>query len=100
MSCKHFPPTNQNYCQLHFATHDCSGKTVVDPSYLEERVGSAILSLCVNSYREVCSIYFDYIEYTSLVADVIPSVSNFAANYANELVREIKAIVKEDVEAK
>ena len=39
-------------------------------------------------------------EYTSLVADVIPSVSNFAANYANELVREIKELVKQDVEAK
>ncbi|XP_058806814.1 exosome complex component RRP45 isoform X2 [Phymastichus coffea] len=77
-----------------------NGKTVVDPSYLEERVGSAILSLCVNSYREVCSLFFDYIEYTSLVADVVPSVSNFAANYAYELIKEIKAIVKEDIEAK
>ncbi|OXU17465.1 hypothetical protein TSAR_001604 [Trichomalopsis sarcophagae] len=77
-----------------------NGKTVVDPSYLEERVGAAILTLGINAYREVCSLYFDYIEYTSLVADVIPSVSNFAANYAYELIREIKELVKQDVEAK
>lgn len=80
--------------------NSCSGKTIVDPTYLEERVGAAILTLSVNSYREVCSLNFDYIEYTSLVADVIPSVSNFAANYASELIREIKELVKQDVEAK
>jgi exosome complex component RRP45 len=73
---------------------------VVDPSFLEERVGSAVLTLTVNSYREVCSLYFNYIEYTSLMADVIPVVSNFAANYANELIKEIKEIVKQDIEAK
>ncbi|XP_014211112.1 exosome complex component RRP45 [Copidosoma floridanum] len=77
-----------------------SGKTVVDPSYLEERVGAAIFTLSLNAYREVCSINFDYIEYTSLVADVVPSVSNFAANYASELIREIKELVRQDVEAK
>ena len=54
----------------------------------------------MNAYREVCSLYFDYIEYTCLVADVIPTVSNFAANYAQELIREIKEIVKQDIEAK
>lgn len=56
--------------------------------------------MSINSYREVCSLFFDYIEYTSLVADVVPSVSNFAANYAYELIREIKELVKQDVEAK
>ncbi|XP_011501884.1 PREDICTED: exosome complex component rrp45 [Ceratosolen solmsi marchali] len=77
-----------------------NGKTVVDPTHLEERVGSAILTLTVNSYQEICSLYFDYIEYTSLAADVIPLVTNFAANYASKLVKEIKEVVKQDIEAK
>ncbi|KAL7293866.1 hypothetical protein TKK_0012920 [Trichogramma kaykai] len=77
-----------------------NGKTVVDPSYLEERVGTAIFTLTLNSHREVCSLYFDYMENTALVADVIPSVSTFAANYAYELIREVKELVRQDVEAK
>ena len=77
-----------------------SGYIVIDPTYLEERVGVAQLTMGINSYREVCTLYFDYLTETTLAVDVIPSVSEFAAYYASQLTNMIKEVVQKDVEAR
>ncbi|KAG7191098.1 hypothetical protein KM043_007132 [Ampulex compressa] len=77
-----------------------SGNTIMDPTYIEERVGVAQLTLGVNSYREVCSLNFDYLTKTMTVKDVISAVANYAANYASELIQQIKQTVAKDVEAR
>ncbi|XP_031838093.1 exosome complex component Rrp45 [Nomia melanderi] len=77
-----------------------SGNTIMDPTYLEERVGVAQLTLGINSYREVCSLHFNYLTKTMTVEDVISAVSNYAANYATTLVQQIKEAVASDVEAR
>ncbi|XP_015596977.1 exosome complex component RRP45 [Cephus cinctus] len=76
-----------------------NGNTIMDPTYLEEKVGVAQLTMGINSYRELCSLDFNYLTRTS-VADVIPTISNQAANYAAELVSLIKESVRQDVEAR
>ncbi|KOC71294.1 Exosome complex component RRP45 [Habropoda laboriosa] len=77
-----------------------SGNTVMDPTYIEERVGVAQLTLGINSYRELCSLHFNYLTKTMTVEDVISAVSNYAANYAAKLVQQIKEVVVHDVEAR
>ncbi|XP_076624317.1 exosome complex component Rrp45 isoform X1 [Colletes latitarsis] len=77
-----------------------SGNTIMDPTYLEERVGVAQLTLGINSYREVCSMHFNYLTKTMTVEDVISAVSNYAANYAAELLKQIREAVTYDVEAR
>ncbi|CAK9814824.1 Exosome complex component RRP45 [Anthophora quadrimaculata] len=77
-----------------------SGNTVMDPTYIEERVGVAQLTLGINSYRELCSLHFNYLTKTMTVEDVISAVSNCAANYAAKLVQQIKEVVAYDVEAR
>lgn len=72
----------------------------MDPTYLEERVGVAQLTLGMNSYREVCSLHFNYLTKTMTVEDVIAAVSSYAANYATELVQQIKEAIAYDVEAR
>ena len=82
-----------------FITYE-SGNTILDPTYLEERVGVAQLTLGINSYREVCSLHFNYLMKTMTVQDVISAVSSYAANYAAELIQQIKEAVARDVEAR
>lgn len=77
-----------------------SGNTIMDPTYLEERVGVAQLTLGINSYRELCSLHFNYLTKTMTVEDVISAVSSYAANYAAELIQQIKEAVARDVEAR
>lgn len=77
-----------------------SGHSVIDPTYLEERVGVAQLTMGINSYREICSLHFDYLTETTLAVDVIPTVSNYAAYYAGQLTTMIKETVQRDVEAR
>ncbi|XP_076384944.1 exosome complex component Rrp45 isoform X3 [Megalopta genalis] len=77
-----------------------SGDTIMDPTYLEERVGVAQLTLGMNSYREVCSLHFNYLTKTMTVQDVISAVSHYAANYATTLVQQIREAVTQDVEAR
>ncbi|KAK9299185.1 hypothetical protein QLX08_007697 [Tetragonisca angustula] len=77
-----------------------SGSTVMDPTYLEERVGVAQLTLGINSYRELCSLHFNYLTKTMTVEDVISAVSSYATNYAVQLVQQIKEAVNYDVEAR
>lgn len=77
-----------------------SGNTIMDPTYIEERVGVAELTLGMNSYRELCSLHFDYLTKTMTVEDVISAVSNHAANYATKLVQEIKEAVTKDVQSR
>lgn len=77
-----------------------SGNTIMDPTYIEERVGVAQLTLGINTYREVCSLHFNYLTKTMTVEDVISAVSNYAANYAAQLVKQIKEDVAHDVEAR
>ncbi|XP_076232570.1 exosome complex component Rrp45 [Calliopsis andreniformis] len=77
-----------------------SGNTIMDPTYLEERVGVAQLTLGINSYREVCSLHFNYLTKTMTIEDVIAAVSSYAANYAAELIQQIKEAVLYDVEAR
>lgn len=72
----------------------------MDPTYLEERVGVAQLTLGINSYRELCSLHFNYLTKTMTVQDVISAVSSYAANYAATLVQQIKEAVASDVEAR
>lgn len=72
----------------------------MDPTYLEERVGVAQLTLGINSYRELCSLHFNYLTKTMTVEDVISAVSNYAANYAVQLVQQIKEAVNYDVETR
>lgn len=72
----------------------------MDPTYLEERVGVAQLTLGINSYRELCSLHFNYLTKTMTVEDVISAVSSFATNYALELVQQIKEAVAYDVNAR
>jgi len=66
---------------------------------MEERVGVAELTLGVNSYRELCSLHFDYLTKTT-VEDVISAVSDHAANYATKLVQQIKEAVIKDVQSR
>ncbi|XP_076160074.1 exosome complex component Rrp45 isoform X1 [Ptiloglossa arizonensis] len=77
-----------------------SGNTIMDPTYLEERVGVAQLTLGINSYKEVCSLHFNYLTKTMTVEDVISAVSYYAANYAATLLKQIKEAVIHDVEAR
>lgn len=77
-----------------------SGNTIMDPTYMEEKVGVARLTLGVNSYRELCSLHFDYLTKTTTVEDVISTVSDDAANYASKLVQQIREIVANDVQAR
>ncbi|KAL6436608.1 hypothetical protein ACFW04_004815 [Cataglyphis niger] len=84
---------------ISFITFEC-GKTIMDPTYIEERVGVAELTLGMNSYRELCSLHFDYLTKTMTVEDVISAVSNHAANYATKLVQEIKEAVIKDVQSR
>lgn len=72
----------------------------MDPIYIEERVGVAELTLGMNSYRELCSLHFDYLTKTMKVKDVISAVSSHAANYAETLVRQIKEAVTKDVQSR
>jgi exosome complex component RRP45 len=72
----------------------------MDPTYTEERVGVAQLTLGMNSYRELCSLHFDYLTKTMIIEDVISAVSNDAANYAVTLVQQIKEAVMKDVQAR
>lgn len=72
----------------------------MDPTYTEERVGVAELTLGVNSYRELCSLHFDYLTKTMTIEDVISAVSNHAANYATKLVNQIKDAVIKDVQSR
>lgn len=69
----------------------------MDPTYTEERVGVAELTFGVNSYRELCSLHFDYLMKTMTIEDVISAVSDHAANYATKLVNQIKEAVIKDV---
>ncbi|XP_011646483.1 exosome complex component rrp45 isoform X1 [Pogonomyrmex barbatus] len=77
-----------------------SGHTIMDPTYNEERVGVAELTLGMNSYRELCSLHFDYLTKTMTIEDVISVVSNDAANYATKLVQQIKEAVIKDVQSR
>ncbi|XP_066593997.1 exosome complex component RRP45 isoform X2 [Prorops nasuta] len=77
-----------------------NGTTVMDPTYLEERVGVAQLTLGLNSYRELCCLHFDYLTKTMKIEDVVSAVSNKAANHAYELITYIKNIVAKDVNAR
>lgn len=77
-----------------------SGHTIMDPTYTEERVGVAQLTLGVNSYRELCNLHFDYLTKTMRIEDVISAVSNHAANYAAKLVQQIKEAVIKDVQSR
>lgn len=72
----------------------------MDPTYIEERVGVAELTLGMNSYRELCNLHFDYLTKTMTVEDVISAVSNHAANYATKLVQDIKEAVAKDVQSR
>lgn len=72
----------------------------MDPTYIEERVGVAELTLGMNSYRELCSLHFDYLTKTMTIEDVISAVSNHAANYATKLVQDIKEAVAKDVQSR
>ncbi|XP_035732684.1 exosome complex component RRP45-like isoform X1 [Vespa mandarinia] len=74
-----------------------SGITVMDPTYMEERVGVAQLTLGVNSYKELCSLHFDYLTKTLTVEDVISVASNHAAEYAIDLIQQIKEAVVKDI---
>lgn len=77
-----------------------SGNTIMDPTHIEERVGVAELTLGMNSYRELCSLHFDYLTKTMKVEDVISAVSSHAANYAETLVRQIREAVARDVQSR
>ncbi|XP_046747881.1 exosome complex component RRP45 isoform X1 [Diprion similis] len=77
-----------------------SGQIVMDPTYMEERVGASQLTLGLNSYRELCSLQLCYLGKTSVTADVVPSISPHAANYANKLVMQIRNAAQQDVQAK
>lgn len=72
----------------------------MDPTYTEERVGVAELTLGVNSYGELCNLHFDYLTKTMRIEDVISAVSNHAANYAMKLVQQIKEAVIKDVQSR
>lgn len=72
----------------------------MDPTYTEERVGVAELTLGMNSYGELCSLHFDYLTKTMRIEDVISAVSNHAANYAMKLVQQIKEAVIKDVQSR
>lgn len=72
----------------------------MDPTYIEERVGVAQLTLGINSYNEICSLDFNYLTKTLTVQDVISEVSNHAAKYASKLIQQIKHIVAEDVQSR
>ncbi|EZA56904.1 hypothetical protein DMN91_000999 [Ooceraea biroi] len=77
-----------------------SGKTVMDPTYAEERIGVAELTFGMNSYRELCSLHFDYLTKTMIIEDAISAVSSHAANYAAKLVQQIKDVVIKDVQSR
>ncbi|EFN89739.1 exosome complex component RRP45 [Harpegnathos saltator] len=77
-----------------------SGNTIMDPTYIEERIGVARLTLGVNSYKELCSLNFDYLTKTMSVKDVISAVSNHAATYAAKLVQQIKETVTNNIQSR
>jgi len=72
----------------------------MDPTYIEEKVGVAELTLGMNSYRELCSLHFDYLTKTMIIEDVISAVSSHAADYATKLVQQIKNAVIKDVQSR
>ncbi|KAK0162512.1 hypothetical protein PV327_006285 [Microctonus hyperodae] len=82
-----------------FATFE-NGKTVMDPTYLEERLGVAQLTMGLNSYRELCCLHFDHTTRSGVATDVVSTVMNNAANYAVDLLKQIRESVKIDVKAR
>ncbi|XP_043672165.1 exosome complex component RRP45 isoform X3 [Vespula pensylvanica] len=74
-----------------------SGITIMDPTYIEEKVAVAQLTLGVNSYKELCSLHFDYLTKTLTVEDVISVASNHVAKYAINLIKQIKEAVVKDI---
>lgn len=77
-----------------------SGKTILDPTYVEERVGIAQLMMGVNSYRELCSLHYEYMSQSTKIDDMISAMSNYAADYARDVVQKMKDTVKTDVQAR
>lgn len=77
-----------------------SRRTVMDPTYVEERVGVAHLTLGINSYSEICSLDFNYLTKTMTIEDVIAAVSHHAVKYASKLIQQIKESVAQDVQAR
>ncbi|XP_043268586.1 exosome complex component rrp45 isoform X2 [Venturia canescens] len=84
---------------ISFATFE-NGRSVIDPTYMEERLSVAQLTLGLNSYREVCSLHFDYTARTGIVTDVISAVSNKAANHCAKIVKLIREVVKQDIQTR
>ncbi|XP_048511144.1 exosome complex component RRP45 [Athalia rosae] len=77
-----------------------SGQIVMDPTYMEERVGAFQLTLGLNSYRELCSLHLYCLGKASVVDDTVPAVSSHAANYANTIIQQIRKAVQQDIQAK
>ncbi|XP_063979822.1 exosome complex component RRP45 [Diachasmimorpha longicaudata] len=77
-----------------------NGTTVMDPSYLEERLGVTQLTMGLNAYRELCCLHFDHTSISRISTDVLSLAMKDAVNYATNLVRQIKETVKIDVESR
>ncbi|XP_034936256.1 exosome complex component rrp45 [Chelonus insularis] len=75
-----------------------NGKTIKDPTYIEERLGVTQLTIGLNAYKEICCLHFDHTEKSGVSADIISSVVHDASNYAIELIKLIREAVKTDVE--
>lgn len=77
-----------------------NGITVMDPTYIEERLGVTQLTLGLNAYREMCCLHFDHTTRSRVSTDILSNVMNKAANCAVNLVKKIKDIVKTDVQTR
>ncbi|XP_012286754.1 exosome complex component RRP45 [Orussus abietinus] len=77
-----------------------NGKIVMDPTYLEERIAVAQLTMGINSYRELCCLYFEDLAKIMVDCDIISEVSDHAADWSVKLVQQIKAAVSADVNAR
>lgn len=67
---------------------------IADPSLMEERRSEATVVFGLNSYRELCGLYFGGITLASL--ELLLKCSNQGAKRANNIVKQIKAALEAD----
>lgn len=77
-----------------------SGKTVMDPSYMEERLGVTQLTMGLNAYCELCCLHFDHTARSGVATDVVSSVIKDASNAAIALVKQIREAAKIDIQTR
>ncbi|KAH0555462.1 exosome complex component rrp45 [Cotesia glomerata] len=83
-----------------FSTFE-NGKTIMDPTYIEERLGVTQLTMGLNAYHEFVNLSFaDKSSLSKISTDVSASVKSIAANHAINVIKQIRDAVTLDVQTR